>query len=73
VEVVSVITSSPAGKAGIRPRDVIVSLDGKRIEDVRGLQALLGDGYIGRVVAIEYMRDGHLATCKATCVELPSA
>ena len=73
VEVVSVITSSPAGEAGIRPRDVIVSLDGKRIEDVRELQALLGDAYIGRVVTIEYIRDGRLATCKATCVELPSS
>jgi S1-C subfamily serine protease len=73
VEVVSVITSSPAGEAGIRPRDVIVSLDGRRIDDVRELQALLGDAYIGRVVTIEYIRDGRLATCKATCVELPSS
>jgi serine protease Do len=73
VEVVSVITSSPAGEAGIKPRDVIVSLDGKRIEDVRLLQAMLGERYIGRVVVIEYVRDGRLATCKATCVELPSS
>jgi S1-C subfamily serine protease len=73
VEVVSVVTSSPAGEAGIRPRDVIVSLDGKRIEDVRELQAMLAEHYIGRVVAIEYVRDGGLATCQATCVELPSS
>jgi S1-C subfamily serine protease len=73
VEVVSVVTSSPAGEAGIRPRDVIVSLDGKRIEDVRELQALLGDTYIGGVVTLEYIRDGRLARCEATCVELPSS
>ena len=73
VEVVSVVNSSPAGIAGIKPRDVIVSLDGKRIEDVRVLQAMLGERYIDRVVAIEYIRDGRLATCKATCVELPSS
>jgi len=73
VEVVSVITSSPAGEAGIKPRDVIVSLDGKRMEDVRELQAMLAERYIGRVVAIGYIRDGRLATCNATCVELPSS
>jgi len=73
VEVVSVVNSNPAGIAGIKPRDVIVSLDGKRIEDVRVLQAMLGERYIDRVVAIEYIRDGRLATCKATCVELPSS
>ncbi|MGD0810043.1 MAG: trypsin-like peptidase domain-containing protein [Acidimicrobiales bacterium] len=73
VEVVSVVTSSPAGEAGIKPRDVIVSLGATRVEDVRQLQAMLTDSYIGRVVAIEYIRDGRLETCEATCVELPSS
>ncbi len=72
VEVVSVVASSPAGQAGLRPRDVIVSVDSKPIGDVRELQALLGEQYIGQRVVIGYVRDGRLATCEATCVELPS-
>jgi S1-C subfamily serine protease len=72
VEVVSVVTASPAGQAGLRPRDVIVSLDSKPIADVRELQAVLGEQYIGRRVVIGYVRDGRLATCEATCVELPA-
>ncbi len=73
VEVVSVVASSPAGQAGLRPRDVIVALDSKPIGDVRELQALLGEHYIGQTVVIGYVRDGRLATCQATCVELPAS
>jgi S1-C subfamily serine protease len=72
VEVMSVVNSSPAGQAGLRPRDIIVSLDSKPIGDVRELQAVLGERYIGQRVAIGYIRDGRLATCEATCVELPA-
>jgi S1-C subfamily serine protease len=73
VEVVSVVASSPAGQAGLRPRDVIVSLDSKPIGDVRELQALLGERYIGQRVTVGYVRGGRFATCDATCVELPSS
>jgi len=73
VEVVSVVNSSPAGQAGLRPRDIIVSLDSKPVGDVRELQAVLGERYIGKKVAIGYIRDGRLAACEATCVELPSS
>ena len=67
------VSSSPAGRAGLRPRDVIVSLDSKPIGDVRELQALLGEGYIGKTVVIGFVRDGRLGHCEATCVELPSS
>jgi len=73
VEVVSVVASSPAGQAGLRPRDVIVSLGSTPIGDVRELQALLGEHYIDRRVTIGYVRDERYATCEATCVELPSS
>jgi S1-C subfamily serine protease len=71
VEVVSVVTASPAGAAGLRPRDIIVSLEGEAVGDVGELQLLLTEKYIGRRIAIGYVRDGHLATCEATCAELP--
>lgn len=73
VEVVSVVASSPAGKAGLRPRDIIVSLDTKPIGDVRKLQALLDERYIGQTVTIGYVRGGRYASCEATCIELPSS
>ncbi len=73
VEVVSVVASSPAGIAGLRPRDVVVSIDGKPIEDVGHLQALLGETFIGRAVVIGYIRDGRYSTSEATLVELPAS
>ncbi|HTW06039.1 MAG TPA: trypsin-like peptidase domain-containing protein [Acidimicrobiales bacterium] len=73
VEVVSVVSSGPAGLAGIRPRDVIVSLDGEPVTDVGELQTRLTEELIGRRAAIAYVREGRLSTCLATCAELPDA
>jgi S1-C subfamily serine protease len=70
VEVMSVVASSPAGAAGLRPRDVIVSLDGEPVGDVGELQSLLTERFIGRPLTVGYIRDGRLATCTATCAEL---
>jgi S1-C subfamily serine protease len=73
VEVVSVVASSPAGAAGLRPRDVMVAIDGNPVKDVSELQGLLAERYIGRTVVIGYVRDGLFGTCEATLVELPSS
>ncbi|HMK97989.1 MAG TPA: S1C family serine protease [Acidimicrobiales bacterium] len=72
VEVVSVVASSPAADAGLRPRDVIVSLDGRPIADVGELQARLTEEFIGRSTIIGFIRDGRLMTREVTCRELPS-
>lgn len=71
VEVVSVVTASPAGAAGLRPGDIIVTLEGETVGDVGELQLLLTEKFIGRRIAIGYIRDGRLATCETTCAELP--
>jgi S1-C subfamily serine protease len=73
VEVVSVVASSPAGAAGLRPRDIIVAIDASPVKDVSELQALLAERYIGRTVVIGYVRDGRFGTCQATLVELASS
>ncbi|HYA44439.1 MAG TPA: trypsin-like peptidase domain-containing protein [Acidimicrobiales bacterium] len=73
VEVVSVVASSPAGVAGVRPRDVIVSIDAVPVRDVGELQTLLTEECIGRTIAVGVIRAGRLATLQATCVELPPA
>ena len=70
VELVSVVSSGPAGTAGLRPRDVIVTIDGNRVGDVGELQSVLTGELIGRRVAIGYVRDGRLAICETICAEL---
>jgi S1-C subfamily serine protease len=71
VEVLSVMAASPADLAGIRPGDVIVSLDGASVEDVGDLQGLLTEERIGRTGTIAVVRDGTLVACAVTYAELP--
>ncbi len=58
VEVLSVMASSPAQRAGIRPGDVIVALDGAPVEDIGDLQRLLDAEHIGRRGTLGILRDG---------------
>ena len=50
--------ASPAGKAGIRPGDVIIGVDGKRIDRVGQLQQEIGFRKPGETVSIEVAREG---------------
>jgi S1-C subfamily serine protease len=49
---------SGAARGGIRPGDVIVSLDGKRIETVEDLFAELNQRRPGERVSVAVVRDG---------------
>ena len=46
-----------AAMTGIRPGDVIVTFDGRRVEDASHLLRLLADASIGNTVALTVIRD----------------
>ena len=50
--------SSSAYRAGVRPGDVIISVDGKRTDDPAQLQRALLEAPIGSVITIGLLRDG---------------
>jgi S1-C subfamily serine protease len=50
VEVVEVVPGSPADEAGLRPEDLIVSLDGQPLDDVTDVQRLMVAELIGKRV-----------------------
>src|SRR5437667_11591847 len=50
VEIVQVIEESPADRAGLRPEDLIVELDGAPIEDMNELQRVVVGDLIGHAV-----------------------
>ena len=50
VEVVEVMPGSPAEEAGLRPEDLIVSLDGHALDDVTDVQRLMAAELIGKRV-----------------------
>jgi serine protease Do len=70
VEVVEVVDGSPAAIAGLRPEDLIVDLDGTRVEGVDDLQRLMTGELIGATVRATAVRDGKPFAVELVPVEL---
>ncbi|MDP8959317.1 MAG: trypsin-like peptidase domain-containing protein [Actinomycetota bacterium] len=70
MEVVQVVEGGPAQRAGLRPEDIILELDGTPVEDGGDLQRLMGAEVIGRPVALTVLRGGDPLTVTAFPVEL---
>jgi S1-C subfamily serine protease len=58
IEVVQVVEGSPADRAGIRPEDLIVDVDGVPVADANDLQRLMAGELIGRSVTARLLRQG---------------
>jgi S1-C subfamily serine protease len=70
IEVVEVVTGSPAGRAGLRGEDLIVAVDGEPMGDVGDLQRLMVAERIGQVIEVEVVREGALIKLDLTPREL---
>jgi len=74
VEVVEVVPGSPADEAGLRPEDLIVSLDGQPLDDVTDVQRLMVAELIGKrveAVVIRGSRTLHLVIVPAQLEDGP--
>jgi serine protease Do len=58
IEVVEVVSGSPAARAGLRAEDLIVEVDGEPMGDVGDLQRLMVAERIGQGVEVQVVRDG---------------
>jgi S1-C subfamily serine protease len=67
----SVIDDSPAQSAGLRSRDVLVSFDGKQVEDIDDLTFYLRKLSAGDKVEIAWYSGGKQFTSKVTLIEYP--
>jgi serine protease Do len=64
VEVTMVDQDAPAGKAGIKEHDVILTMNGATIESGAQLRRMIHETPPGRVVSFGLSRDGQLMTVK---------
>jgi serine protease Do len=58
VEVVQVVEGGPADRAGMRPEDLIVEVDGTPVERMDELQRVVVSDLIGRAVRAKVIREG---------------
>ncbi|HEY8867403.1 MAG TPA: PDZ domain-containing protein, partial [Solirubrobacteraceae bacterium] len=70
VEVIEVVDDSPAQRAGLRPEDLIVELDGVAVTGVDDLQRAMVAELIGKPVAVGVVRGGQLVTLELVPAEL---
>jgi putative serine protease PepD len=63
-----VLPNLPAEKAGLKKDDLMIRWNDKKLVDVEGWMAMLGQHKPGDEVTIVYKRDGQEFTTKATLV-----
>ncbi len=68
--VASVVDGSPAQQAGLKPGDVIVSVDGKKITDPRDLAVQIAGVVPGSDATLKVLRDGNPKTLSAHITKL---
>jgi serine protease Do len=72
VLIASVEPGSPAEKAGLQAGDVILSFDGKPVQNANELPRIVAATKPGTMVALEVWRGGSKRQVKATLAEFPS-
>src|SRR5919106_3586626 len=62
------VPNGPADKAGLIGGDVILKIDGQRVQSKDQMDELMKKTPIGKTIEIEYLRDGETKTAKLTTI-----
>lgn len=69
VVITQVQSDSPADRAGLRPGDVVVQLNDRRVRNADDMRNLIGLLRVGQEVSLRVSRDGKLLDLKASIAE----
>jgi serine protease Do len=64
-------SNAPAAKAGIKTRDVITAVNGKKVNDPRELRLMIGSMAPGTKAQLEVNREGQTKTFEVQLAEMP--
>jgi serine protease Do len=64
-------SDSPAGKAGIKPKDVITAFNGKPVKAARELTDTVAATPVGQTARVDFIRDGQSQSVNVQLVERP--
>jgi S1-C subfamily serine protease len=70
VEIVQIVEGSPAARAGLRPEDLILDMDGSPVRGMEDVSRLMISDAIGRTIPVRVYRNGGLLTLDVTPIEL---
>jgi serine protease Do len=70
-EIVEIIPGGPAEKAGLKPGDIIISVDGVPISGISELQQTIRSKEIGQTISIIYLRSGLEYNTSAILIQNP--
>lgn len=67
----SILPGSPAEKAGLKEKDIIVKIDGTDINDKNSLSSLIGRKTVGDEISLQILREGKEQTIKVRLEAAP--
>ncbi len=69
--ITEVSPETPAARSGLRPGDVVRTIDGKRVKGVQQLRQIIVSTDVGKELEIGFIRGGTEMTTKAKVAEMP--
>ena len=71
VLIAGVVRDGPADKAGVKPGDILVEVEGKPVPDSSAMLNLVADAQPGKVATLKILRNSHLLAVKLTVGKRP--